>query len=262
MSDIFTAAYESLQTNRRVRLPRRPLPWKTGALLLAALTIAAVGAVAGGGYLRLWWNFRNPPPAPVIKTVQPDTFISDIHYVYTTKALPATQSNVDDLKNALFARSPLLNPLNAPPESETPVFQESSLMAPPDESADGARLREKLAMALREQSREFNSGVPQGVADEPASPQSRAVDEETASEDGARSSEPDVLRQRLPYLKYQSHMYSSDGKSSRVKLNNHLYKEGDSLARNVVISKITTDQLIVNIDGKAYSLPSLKDWKP
>lgn len=253
MSDIFTAAYESVQTNRRVRLRRVP----TVKNVLLALTLLGVGAAAaaiGGSYLRLYWAFRNPPPAPVVKVEQPETFISDMHYVYTTKALPTTQPQVDELKNALFAQLPLQNPLSAPPQHE-PLFQESALMTPPEGGVDAAKLREKLAMALREQSREFNSEVPQGAMENvKAGPEER---QENADDDAQA-----VLRQRVPYLKYQQHMYSSDGVNSRVKLNNHLYKEGDSLARNVVISKIATDQLIVKIDGKPYSLPSLKDWKP
>ncbi|GGD33640.1 general secretion pathway protein GspB [Franconibacter daqui] len=253
MSEIFTAAYESVQTNQRVRLSRRR-PVKRLALALLAFGAGAIAAGVGGSYLHLYWNFRNPPPAPVVKVEQPETFISEVHYVYTTKALPTTQPQVDELKNALFARSPLQNPLNTPPESE-PLFQESALMLPPEGGADAAKLREKLAMALREQSREFNSDVPPGAMDES---QPRAEREP----DKARDDDQTVLRQRLPYLKYQQHMYSSDGVNSRVKLNNHFYKEGDSLARNVVISKIATDKLIVNIDGKPYSLPSLKDWKP
>ncbi|WP_029593403.1 general secretion pathway protein GspB [Franconibacter pulveris] len=253
MSEIITAAYESVQTNQRVRLSRRRRV-KSAALALLALGAGAVAAGVGGSYLHLYWNFRNPPPAPVVKAEQPETFISDVHYVYTTKALPTTQPQVDELKNALFARSPLQNPPVTPPQSE-PLFQESALTLPPDGGADAAKLREKLAMALREQSREFNSDVPPGAMDATHTQEEREPDQ-------ARDDDQAVLRQRLPYLKYQQHMYSSDGVNSRVKLNNHLYKEGDSLARNVVISKIATDKLIVNIDGKPYSLPSLKDWKP
>ncbi|WP_313081129.1 general secretion pathway protein GspB [Atlantibacter sp.] len=257
MSSIRTAAYESLQTNRGVRLTGGPFAWKRYSLLLLGFSLSGIAAVVGGSYLHIFWNLRNPPPPPVINVVQPDTFISDVHYVYTTKALPVTQGEVSDLKNALFATSPLLKQFSTPPENELPAFQESSLMTPPDGSTDeiSAKLREKLAMALRDQSREFNSEVPPGAMDEPVQTASRAAEE---SDNDA----PDAMRQRLPYLKYQSHMYSSDGSKSRVKLNNHLYKEGDNLAQNVVISKITTDQLIVKIDGKPYSLPSLKDWKP
>ncbi len=261
MSNIRTAAYESLQINRGVRLASGPLAWKSYSLLLLAFGIGGIAAAVGGSYLHLYWDLRNPPPPPVIQVVQPETQVSDVHYVYTTKALPVTQGDVSDLKNALFAASPLLKPLNTPPENDAPTFQESALMSPPDGNSDeiSAKLREKLAMALREQSREFNSAVPQGVMDEPVPAATRAAENggEQRTDDP-----PEVMRQRLPYLKYQSHMYSSDGSKSRVKLNNHLYQEGDSLAKNVVISKITTDQLIVKIDGKPYSLPSLKDWKP
>lgn len=261
MSSIRTAAYESLQTNRGVRLSGGPIAWKRYSLLLLGLGLSGAAAVVGGSYLHLYWNLRNPPPPPIIHVVQPETFISDVHYVYTTKALPVTQGEVSDLKNALFATSPLLKQLSTPPENDLPAFQESSLMTPPDGGTDeiSAKLREKLAMALREQSREYNSEVPQGAMDEPAQSATRAVEERR---DESANDSPDAMRQRLPYLKYQQHMYSSDGSKSRVKLNNHLYKEGDSLAQNVVISKIMTDQLIVKIDGKPYSLPSLKDWKP
>lgn len=253
MTDIITAAYESVQNNQRVRLPRSPIPWKGALMLLIGLSVGGVAALAGGGYLHLYWKVRNPPPVPEVKVVQPDTFVSDVHYVYTTKALPVTPNDVTDLKNALFSSDSLLNPLSAPPERELPELQESALMTPPASGGDdvAAKLREKLAVALREQSREYRSEVPQGAMSESAS-------DDSAASDG----QPDVLRQRLPYLKYQSHLFSSDGKKSRVKLNNHLYQEGDSLARDVVIKKITTDQLIVGIDGNAYALPALKDWKP
>jgi hypothetical protein len=94
MSTICLAAQRSFTTGEAVwfswRLPS--LKKLAGHTLIWVLGICAV--LVAGLYAHTWWSLRHP--APVVKNVsitQPETQLSDMHYVYVSKPFPHPESH-------------------------------------------------------------------------------------------------------------------------------------------------------------------------
>ncbi|AWH88377.1 hypothetical protein [Limnobaculum parvum] len=186
MSAISLTAYRnqrtqnSQRTNDRVRITAAPLSHFRLGLYTIAGVIAASLLVVAGTFGHMYWQYLYPKPVqmqasiptPEVPKTQPEIFLSDMHYIYTTKPLPQPQApspltTMDNLSQPLVDR----DVIRGEPEGDIPLAPMSNKLRPPASDDNGEseatrNLRERLAQALQEQSREYNSDLPQ-VTTEP-----------------------------------------------------------------------------------------------
>ncbi|MBL4908547.1 MAG: AAA family ATPase [Alteromonadaceae bacterium] len=70
---------------------------------------------------------------------------------------------------------------------------------------------------------------------------------------------PQWLQQDLPSLKFEMHIYASDGEGW-VRVNGVDVHEGEKIAKNLVLEKIEPQQVILNFRGEEFSMPALSSW--
>jgi type II secretory pathway predicted ATPase ExeA len=70
---------------------------------------------------------------------------------------------------------------------------------------------------------------------------------------------PQWLQQDLPTLKFEMHIYASDGQGW-VRVNGKDVHEGEKIAKNLVLEKIEPQQVILNFRGEDFSMPALSSW--
>ncbi len=70
---------------------------------------------------------------------------------------------------------------------------------------------------------------------------------------------PQWLQQDLPTLKFEMHIYASDGQGW-VRVNGKDVHEGEKIAKNLVLEKIEPQQVILNFRGENFSMPALSSW--
>ncbi|MBK5071525.1 hypothetical protein I2492_00655 [Budviciaceae bacterium CWB-B4] len=168
------------RTNERVRITAAPLSYFRLSLYIIAGVIAASLLIVGGTFGHMYWQYLYPKPVevqasapvPEVPKALPEIFLSDMHYIYTTKPLPQPQApspltTMDNLSQPLVDR----DVIRGEPEGDIPLAPMSNKLRTPvsDESSESEatrNLRERLAQALQEQSREYNSDIPQ-VTTEP-----------------------------------------------------------------------------------------------
>ncbi|MBZ0059566.1 MULTISPECIES: general secretion pathway protein GspB [unclassified Leclercia] len=71
---------------------------------------------------------------------------------------------------------------------------------------------------------------------------------------------PDELRRRLPVIKYEAHIYSSETGRSVINLNGTDYSEGAEISGGVRVEKIEPDSAIFAYDGHLFRVAALADW--
>ncbi|MCD1124958.1 hypothetical protein LPW36_02745 [Jinshanibacter sp. LJY008] len=189
MSAISLTAYRNQrnqrnQTNQRtsekVRITAAPPSYfRLGLYIVAAVTGASL-LIIGGTFGHMYWQYLYPKPievqasvpTPEVPKEQPEIFLSDMHYLYTTKPLPQPQTpspltTMNNLSQPLVDR----DVIRGEPEGDIPLAPMNNKARAPvsDDSSESEatrNLRERLAQALQEQSREYNSDIPQ-VTTEP-----------------------------------------------------------------------------------------------
>ena len=168
MSTICLAAQRSFNTGEAVWFSYR-LPSINKILLRTLACLCCLGAILIAGlYAHIYWNLRHPVPEPKpVNVVQPDTQLSDMHYVYVPKPFPEPK--------------PVPEKYTAPPmPSDDPDMDKSSdwQQAPdsdisseplPDvhgaeQETDSVSLKERFMEALKEQQQDISQGK---VPDEP-----------------------------------------------------------------------------------------------
>jgi len=70
---------------------------------------------------------------------------------------------------------------------------------------------------------------------------------------------PAWLQKSLPAMKFDMHIFASDGKGW-VRVNGKDAHEGNTIAKNVVLEKILPQQVILNFKGEEFSMPALSSW--
>lgn len=65
------------------------------------------------------------------------------------------------------------------------------------------------------------------------------------------------LYQRLPTMNFQAHIYSSDTDRRWIRVNGNVFKEGDTIARNVLLKRIEPNRVVVQFENNAISIPAL-----
>ncbi len=70
---------------------------------------------------------------------------------------------------------------------------------------------------------------------------------------------PDSFQSHIPTLMYTNHIYSAE-KGGAVILNDKSYREGDTLAPDLVIERITETDLLLRYRGKPFRLAALSSW--
>jgi len=70
---------------------------------------------------------------------------------------------------------------------------------------------------------------------------------------------PAWLQKALPPLKFEMHIFASDG-NGWVRVNGKDAHEGSTIAKKVVLEKILPQQVILNFQGEEFSMPALSSW--
>ncbi|PCI63013.1 MAG: general secretion pathway protein GspA [Gammaproteobacteria bacterium] len=70
---------------------------------------------------------------------------------------------------------------------------------------------------------------------------------------------PVWLQKELPNLKFEMHMYASDGQGW-VRVNGKDIYEGGKIAKNLSLEKILPQQVILNFQGEEFSMSALSSW--
>ncbi|WP_333850357.1 hypothetical protein [Leclercia sp.] len=165
MSTICLAAQRSFQTGEAVWFSYR-LP-SLNKILIGALTcLCCLGAILFAGmYAHIYWHLRHPAPVPKpVSVAQPETQLSDMHYVYVSKPFPAPKPKT------------LAPEYNAPPlPTEDPTIMErgsdwqqapesdisseplpDSHEVPP--ATESVSLKERFMQALKDQQQDYSQG--------------------------------------------------------------------------------------------------------
>ena len=185
MSTICLAAQRSFQTGEAV--------WFSWRLILARTLVSlfCLGAlIVAGMYAHIYWDLRHPVAVPKPKparVTQPDTQISEMHYVYVSKPFP-------EPKPAAPIPHDLLPPPDQPvmdsdadwqraPDADLSTEPLPAVHAEnmPDTSAS---LKARFMQALQEQQQDYSQGkVPAAPMDETqvsAEEQDRVVNQTTS----------------------------------------------------------------------------------
>lgn len=71
---------------------------------------------------------------------------------------------------------------------------------------------------------------------------------------------PDEARRRMPAIKYNAHVYSSETGKSVINLNGNDYHEGAAIGAGVKLMKIEPDDSIFSFEGQPFRVTALSDW--
>ncbi|ENM2865471.1 hypothetical protein ACEWB5_17965 [Citrobacter koseri] len=158
MSTICLAAQRSFTTGEAVYFAwRLPAPQKVLFLAMMWLLTLCTFIIAGL-YAHIYWNCHHPMPEPKpTKMENPDTRLSEMHYVYISKPFPQP------------APKPAPAPQALPPlQDEAPVSQDNDWRQAPegdlsDRALPGAEeqtpsLKARFLQALQEQKEDYQQG--------------------------------------------------------------------------------------------------------
>lgn len=71
---------------------------------------------------------------------------------------------------------------------------------------------------------------------------------------------PEGLRRTMPPIIFSGHVYSSSDQQSSVMVNGQKVREGQAIAPDLVVYKITNNGAVFNYKGWLFSLSALQDW--
>lgn len=171
MSTIYLAAHRSHSTGEAVYFAYRFPPLKSVLLRVVIWLLALSTFVIAGLYAHIYWNCRHPAPEPKpAKVVNPETRLSDMHYVYVSKPFPKPQSKSPPDAESL---PPLQN--DVPPGGDADWQQapdgDLSGQTLPGAEDQTPSLKERFMQALKEQQQDYRQGkVPEPPVDEMQTP--------------------------------------------------------------------------------------------
>ena len=68
------------------------------------------------------------------------------------------------------------------------------------------------------------------------------------------------LKETIPSIQYDTHVYASDNKSGFVILNGQKKYMGDQLINDVYIERVNKDDVVLSYQGVIFTLPAMKSW--
>jgi len=71
---------------------------------------------------------------------------------------------------------------------------------------------------------------------------------------------PQHIREQLPAIRFEGHVYSSVAKQSSVMINGSKMREGQNIGSDLVLQKITVEGAVFAFRGHAFKLGALQDW--
>ncbi|MGL5600933.1 MAG: general secretion pathway protein GspB [Silvania sp.] len=71
---------------------------------------------------------------------------------------------------------------------------------------------------------------------------------------------PDEVRRRMPGVKYEAHIYSSEPGKSVINLNGNDYAEGAAIGGGISLVTIEPDSAIFSFEGQTFRVTALSDW--
>lgn len=198
MSTICLAAQRSFQTGEPVwfsyRLPS--LSTILGTTLTSIICLCAV--LVAGLYAHIYWHLRHPAPEPKpVSVAQPETQLSDMHYVYVSKPFPEPKPKVQEYHAPPL---PTDDPAFADKEADWQRAPDSDISSEPlPDAQDRAQpvvedvsLKQRFMQALKEQQQDLSQGK---VPDEPV--------DETSSTSGAGSERENSVLNQTSALKVE-----------------------------------------------------------
>ncbi len=163
MSTICLAAQRSFQTGEAVWFSYR-LPSLTRIAFTSLISLCWLGAMLVAGlYAHLYWHLRHPTPTPQpVSVAQPDTQLSDMHYVYISRPFPAPQPEAAEVNAPPLPKSdPLVMDAGAdwqqPPDSDISSEPLPDTHVSPPETGSGS-LKARFMQALKEQQEDYSQG--------------------------------------------------------------------------------------------------------
>jgi len=257
--------------------------WHKTPIKIAA-SIMTLTAVLGGG---IWWgqhvNFlqqnntfipekissqqspqekSSPITLPPVKKEQPE--------VAQTKSFPKDITSVQQQKQlpkALLSRNVITQ------DAFNQKISEKTTGKPLILGYKSEEYRQQLEDGIpSEKIRQYTVKSEEGVSDKLLQNFQEAINETESENDAALadavvvnehvkalSEMPAWLQKALPTMKFEMHIFASNGKGW-VRVNGKDAYEGNTIAKNVVLEKILPQQVILNFKGEEFSMPALSSW--
>lgn len=107
-----------------------------------------------------------------------------------------------------------------------------------------------------------SEAAPEEESTEAEEPGSVVSDEKMANGDAYPGLEQlsEDARRRMPSIKYNAHVYSSETGKSVINLNGNDYHEGAAVGAGVKLMKIEPDDSIFSFEGQTFRVTALSDW--
>ena len=70
---------------------------------------------------------------------------------------------------------------------------------------------------------------------------------------------PLSFQKSIPDLMYNSHIYSTDPYSSRVMINGHYLRRGESFA-GITVEEVTENGVVLSKQGRHFRVGVVRDW--
>lgn len=195
-------------------------------------------------------NPRSTPSKPfsdIVRLTQPSTDNHIVKALFATESLPITKPEPKKTSSALKIVSvhPKLIPVREIPQ-EIPEIEKP--MALEDVSSD-LKKRFEQALLLTEIERNKNP--------------SDESDQEDSMDDGSDIHDMSSnFQDKVPLIRYDSHVYSSIVDERWIRINGEVIKEGgfDSTGK-IQLLEIEPQRSIFRVQRQSFSLESLSDWK-
>ncbi|MGL4351154.1 MAG: type II secretion system assembly factor GspB [Plesiomonas shigelloides] len=71
---------------------------------------------------------------------------------------------------------------------------------------------------------------------------------------------PFSIKEKVPDLNYESHIFSSNNAKRIVILNGNTFREGNEIAPGVFLSDIKQQYIVLDINGQYFTIKALQDW--
>ncbi|HEV2610655.1 MAG TPA: general secretion pathway protein GspB [Noviherbaspirillum sp.] len=201
---------------------RKPVLW--AGLLALALT--------GGGLA--WWQTSSrqaPPPVQVAQTPPPAVTVPQAPQAAAPPAAPE--------QPAVKPEPPAAQP--APPEAET--IPETPKPAKPIKRAKPAETEQKAVAkaAPKQEPRVAKAAKP---APEPAAPKEERI--------ASLRELPEHIQREIPPLVVNGYIYSPNKADRTVLVNGKLVREGDQVAPDLAVERLTQGGMVLNYKGYRY----------
>lgn len=87
-------------------------------------------------------------------------------------------------------------------------------------------------------------------------------EEKTSSEVISLSQASSMIKNKLPALNFQTHIYASEPSRRWIKVNDSEVVEGDEIMAGVKLEHIQPRHVVISFLGQQLSIPALYEWQP